>query len=102
MTVDRRNIVARLDFAIERAAFRCMAIRAIYLDDEDQRALNDFASEAWGSRVVQLQHGGFPVVSGDAMYRDVSIRPGKRSVLYSKHGVALVVPKVLSARVAAR
>ena len=82
-----RAIIERIDAALEKAAFRQLEIRAIYLTEADHN---------WLDRALSRRHG----VKGSFLaYRDHQIRRGKSSVIYSTHGVGVAIPKKLSARV---
>lgn len=86
---DRRDIVARIDSALERARLRGDAVRAICLSDEDWAAWNAVRSAEWGSEVVSLS------------FRDHPIRQEKHSAVWTKVGVGITIPKRLSAKVVA-
>lgn len=78
----RASILRRIDAALSTMAERDMEVRAIYLTETDWDAYNKAQSKAWGSRCVCFAYG------------DHEIRSGKTSIVYSKHGVGVSVPKV--------
>lgn len=85
----RDCIVTRVESALERARYRGEKVRALCLSEADRKAWNKARSKEWGSEVVSLS------------YCDIPIRHGERSAVYTDVGVAIYVPKRLSAKVAA-
>lgn len=79
MTAD--SILARMDAALEKAAWRKLQPNAFYLTADDWDQFNAELSADWGSPCF-----GFS-------WRDVEIRRGKSSMLYTWHGIAIAIPK---------
>lgn len=82
------SICDRIDAALEKVVFRGMQVRAIYLTEEDHEKLDQELNLHFGTRSAFLA------------YREHQIRRGETSRIYSTHGVAVAIPKRLSAKVA--
>lgn len=81
------DIRDRIDAALERMRGDGMAVRAIYLTDRDRNSLDSVRSGEFG---MKLHSCG---------YRDHILRSGKKSMIYSTHGVGVTIPQRLSAKV---
>lgn len=77
----RTLIIRRLDAALDTMAERKMAVRAIYLTEQDHAAYDKAQSKAWGGPLACLQYSGH------------QIRRGTQSRIFSIHGVSVAVPK---------
>lgn len=94
------SILDRIDCALEKMAFRQMEVRAIYLNDEDRKAFDKEMTRqyraATGSKakVYSCSYGDH------LLYRDHELRGGGKSIIYSKQGVGVMIPKRVSRRVA--
>lgn len=97
--VPRDPITDRLDAALERAFARRWEIRAIYLDEEDRAALDQWATERWGTgaQVFALGYRGGLIVGRKV--KGIEIRAGSASRIYSRNGCEVTIPKRLSERV---
>lgn len=80
-------IIRRLDAALANMAVRKMEVRAIYLTDADRKLFNRHMTRCW------REGTGSKARVRAFSYRDIEIRPGKQSKVYSVHGVALAVPR---------
>ncbi len=89
--MSRTDIRNRIDAALEKMAWRQMDVRAIYLNAADAKALN---------RVLSAEFGK-PFNIHACGYRGHILRQGKRSSIFSRQGVEVAVPKLLSHRIAA-
>jgi hypothetical protein len=100
-----RRIVRRLDAALAKMAERKMEPRAIYLTRPDYDALarartrryrQDTGSPAF---VWPLSHEDVPIISASLIQHMIPIREtksaAKQSMIYSKHGVAVHVPRIV-------
>jgi hypothetical protein len=88
----RADICDRIDAALEKMAFRRMEVRAIYLTPGDRLALSRAMTRKW------REETGSKARLHPCSYRGHHLRPGKASAIYSTHGIAVVVPKLLSRR----
>ncbi len=88
------SITKRLDAALERLEHRQMKVRGIYLTPADHEALAKATTYHW------RKHTGSTARAIPLSYHDHLIfRSERRSSIYSTHGVEVVVPKRLSAKV---
>ena len=87
--MNRIDIRARIDAALEKARWQQIEVRRIYLDQADLDALDAAMTADFGMQIRACTYEG----------HGVSI--GKSSVVYSTHGVGVRVPKRLNAKVAA-
>lgn len=83
MVPGRAPIIRRLDAALAKMHGQGMEVRAIYLTESDWDEYNDAQSKAIGSKCVCF------------LYGDFQIRSGGRSIIYSKQGVGVHVPKAV-------
>lgn len=90
--MSRLDIRDRIDCALEKMRCQGMEVRSIYLDDADLKSLGQAIKFEWGF-AGQVHACG---------YRDHIVRSGRKSIIYSTHGVATAIPKKLSHRVAER
>ena len=81
------SIVRRLDAGIAKADALGAQIRAIYLTDADRELLTRW----WTSRFRRQLGSRAQFIP--CSYRDHPIRIGKRTVIYTSHGVGLAVPR---------
>lgn len=83
----------RIDAALEKAVFRELEIRAIYLDAADHDAFVKAHTRYW-RKELKSDATFWPTT-----YRDHSVRIGGKSRIYSTHGVEVRIPKRISSRV---
>lgn len=97
------SIHDRIDAALEKARWRKLELRGIYLDEEDYFAFAKAETERWrkasGSkaRVYPLSYEKVLILGNGCAI----VKPAKRSRVYAKGGEIIDVPKRLSAKVAA-
>lgn len=89
------TIVARIEAALEKAVFRKMKVRAIYLDEADRQAYTKANTRYWRKQL------GSKAIFHPLSFGDHPIRYGSRSRIYDEHGVEIAIPKRLSPRVRA-
>jgi excinuclease UvrABC nuclease subunit len=94
------GILDRLDAALQKARFRRLELRGIYLDEADYAAFAKAMTRRWrkasGSRagVFPLAYDSVLIIGGSAM-----VHEAKKSAVYATSGEAVVIPKRLSPRV---
>ena len=93
--MNRHCIFNRIDAALEKVRARQMEVRAIYLDPEDDAAFIETNTKYW--RKALDSRATFYATD----YAGHHLRQGTRSQIFSTDGVAVAIPKKLSARVAA-
>lgn len=89
--MNRSCIESRIDSALEKLRAQGLEVRSINLTEQDQAALGKVIRRRIGGKGLAVPLG----------YAGHIIRISKHSVVYSKQGVAFVVPKLLSHRVSA-
>ena len=93
---DRAAIHNRIDAALEKMRAQGLDVRSINLCPSDLDALNRVATEAFNGR----RKPRMPVYA--LSYSDHAVRPSKRSIVWSVHGVGIAVPRRLSSKVETR
>jgi hypothetical protein len=83
-------IVRRLDAGLAKAEALGAGIRAIYLTEADWELLR-----RWSTRVWRRQLGSKAVFHPLA-FRNHPVRSGKRTIIYTDHGVGIHVPTRLT------
>jgi hypothetical protein len=89
--MDRFDIRSRIDAALEMMRWQNMEVRCIYLTEKERKELG---------RAIRRDLGGKGRVE-PCGYAGHILRTGKKSCIYSTHGVETTIPKKLSHRVAA-
>lgn len=98
------TIISRIESALERARWRKLELRGLYLDHED------YADFAYAETIRWQQETGSTALLWPLSYENILIIGGKalpvkesprRSAIYGQHGEEIVVPKQLSEKVAA-
>jgi hypothetical protein len=87
------GIIERIDAALQKASFRQMEVRAIYLDDADDAAFVKAVTRYWRKELKSK------AIFWPTEYRGHHVRKGSKSRIYSTHGVEIAIPKRLSPRV---
>lgn len=82
-------IVRRLDAGIAKADALGAQIRAIHLTEADRELLTRWWSRRW-RRKLQSNATFHPCA-----YRDHPVRAGKRTIIYTSHGLGVAVPRRL-------
>ena len=96
------SIYDRIDAALEKARWRQLELRGIYLDEEDYFAFAKAETIRWrkasGSkaRVYPMSYENVLIIGGKAL-----VSPAKHSAVYAKSGEAIYIPKRLNVKVAA-
>lgn len=85
--MDDPLIIRRLDAGLARAADLGAAVRAIYLTEADHALLTRCNTRIWRKRL------GSRATFTPLSYRDAPIRRGKRTLIYTEHGVGVTVPR---------
>lgn len=80
-------IVRRLDAGIAKAGALGAKIRAIYLTEADRELLRRWATHRW------RRSTGSSAIAIPCSFRDHPIRFGKRTIIYTDHGVGVGVPR---------
>jgi hypothetical protein len=80
-------ICRRLDAGIAKADALGAKIRAIYLTEIDRALLTRWWSHRWRRKL------GSSAVFHPCAYRDHPVRPGKKTIIYTEHGVGVTVPR---------
>jgi hypothetical protein len=81
------QIVRRLDAGIAKADALGAKIRAIYVTDADRELLTRWWTRRW------RQSTGSSAIAHPCSFRDHPIRFGKKTVIYTDHGVGVTVPR---------
>jgi len=81
------EIVRRLDAGIAKAADLGARIRAIYLTEADRALLDRWSTRYW-RKELGSKAKFFP-----CSFRDHPIRSGKKTIIYTDHGVGVHVPR---------
>lgn len=84
-------IVRRIDAAIGRAGQLGAGIHAIALTETDRALLTRLFSHRWRRQLRSR------AIFHPTEYREHPLRTGKRTMIYTNHGVAIVVPRRLPA-----
>ena len=87
------SIISRIETALEKMRFSQMEVRAIYLDDEDDVAFVKANTRFW-RKALKSRDTFWPTT-----FEGHPLRRGKRSLVYSTHGVATTIAKRVSPRV---
>lgn len=80
-------IVRRLDAGLASAAELGAKIRAIYLTEADRELLTRWYTHRW------RRSTGSTAIAHPCSYRDHPVRYGKRTIIYTDHGVGVTVPR---------
>jgi hypothetical protein len=96
----RGKIIDRIEAALEKARWRKLELRGLYLDHAD------YADFAYAETLRYQQETGSTALLWPCSYRNVLIIGGKalpvkeatRSAIYATSGEAIIVPKELSRR----
>lgn len=80
-------IARRLDAALAKADALGARIRAIFLTEADRALLTRYETHRWRRKL------GSTAIFHPCSYRDHPVRTGKRTVVYTDHGVAIAVPR---------
>lgn len=79
-------IVRRLDAAIAKADALGAKIRAIYLTEADRALLTRWDTRVWRRKLRST------ATFHPCAYRDYPVRQGKKTIIYTDHGVGVAVP----------
>lgn len=101
--MSRPDIISRIESALEKARWRKLELRGLYLDHED------YADFAYAVTLKYQQETGSQALLWPLSYENILILGAKvlpvkeatRSAIYATSGEAIYVPKQLSAKVAA-
>lgn len=102
MGVTRHRIYERIDAALEKARWRQLHLRGIYLDEADYFALVRAETARWrkasgsGARVYPMSYDNALIIGGSAL-----VSPAKSSAVYAESGEAITICKHLSPKVRA-
>ena len=88
----RDPIMARMDAALEKMAFRGMDVRAIYLTEADREQFTKEWTRYWRRELKSK------AIFHPLSYREYHVRTGTTSIVYSTHGVGVKIPTRLSRR----
>jgi hypothetical protein len=99
----RPDILARIEAAIEKARWRKLELRGLYLDHED------YADFAYAETVRWQEETGSAAILWPLSYdnvlilnkKSIPVKEAAKSAVYATSGEAVYVPKMLSPRVAA-
>jgi hypothetical protein len=97
------SLYDRIDAALEKARWRKLEVRGIYLDEADYFAFAKAETDRWrkasGSkvRVYPMSYGNVLILGSGCSI----VKPATRSRVYAKGGETIDIPKRLSAKVAA-
>lgn len=80
-------ICRRLDAGIAKAAALGAQIRAIYLTEADRALLTRWQTHRW------RRTSGSKAIAHPCSYREHPLRTGKRTIIYTDHGVGVTVPR---------
>lgn len=94
------SIYQHIDTALEKARWRNLKIRGIYLDETDYFTFAKAETARWrkatGSRarVYPMAYDNVLIIGGKAI-----VHPAKSSAVYTESGEAIAIPKRLSPRI---
>lgn len=97
-------IYKRMDAALERARWRGLTLRGIYLDPGDYAAFARTETSRWRNRtgstakVWPLSYGNVLIIGGAAL----PVKEATKSAVYADSGEAIYIAKRLSHRVKRR
>jgi hypothetical protein len=97
------GITELIDVALEKARWRNLELRGIYLDPADYAAFALFETKRWqretgsSATVVPLSYRNVLIIGGKAL----PVKEAKCSAVYATSGEAIYIPKRLSPRVKA-